>query len=141
MVSDEGFIYRLEHSKTHQAGTDTPDKPVLGRAGQALGAWLTAADITEGALFRRVWQNKRVGERLSPAAVAAIIQRRAVLAGLSGDFGGHSLRSGFVTEGGRQGVPSGALMAMTEHRSLASITGYFHAGSVQNNPAARLLDD
>jgi hypothetical protein len=32
-------------------------------------------------------------------------------------------------------------MAMTEHRALASVTGYFHAGSAKQNPAARLLDD
>jgi hypothetical protein len=32
--------------------------------------------------------------------------RRAQLAGLAGDFGAHSLRSGFVTEAGRQNVAS-----------------------------------
>ena len=54
--------------------------------------------------------------------------------------GGHSLRSGFVTEGGHQGIALPALMAMTEHRSVASVIGYFQAGGVTNNPAARLLD-
>jgi hypothetical protein len=73
--------------------------------------------------------------------VGAIVQRRAALAGLEGDFGGHSLRSGFVTEGGRQGIALPALMAMTEHRSVASVVGYFQAGSASKNPAARLLDD
>ncbi len=68
------------------------------------------------------------------------MQRRAALAGLEGDFGGHSLRSGFVTEGGRQGVALPALMAMTEHRSVASVMGYFQAGSSAANPAAHLLD-
>jgi len=47
--------------------------------------------------------------------VAEIAQRRARQAGVRGDFGGHSLRSGFVTEGGRQGIALHALMAMTEH--------------------------
>jgi hypothetical protein len=32
-------------------------------------------------------------------------------------------------------------MAMTEHRSVASVVGYFQAGSASKNPAARLLDD
>lgn len=72
--------------------------------------------------------------------MAAIVQRRAALAGLKGDFGGHSLRSGFVTEGGRQGIALPALMAMTEHRSVSSVIGYFQAGGVADNPAARLLD-
>lgn len=63
-------------------------------------ARLDAAQLTEGALFRRVWGN-RVGPALSDRAIALITQRRAALAGLEGDFGGHSLRSGFVTEGAR----------------------------------------
>lgn len=139
---DGGYVYRLEHSKTQQAGVTTgshPDKPVLGTVADALRAWLTAAKLTEGALFRRLWKT-RVGSALSPAAVAAIIQRRAGLAGLKGDFGGHSLRSGFVTEGARQGVALPALMAMTEHRSAASVLGYFQAGNAADNPAAHLLD-
>jgi len=108
-------------------------------AAEALAAWLGAGELKEGAIFRRVWKT-RVGPALSPAAVGAIVQRRAALAGLEGDFGGHSLRSGFVTEGGRQGIALPALMAMTEHRSVASVVGYFQAGSVSENPAAHLLD-
>lgn len=137
------FVYRLEHSKTQQAGasaTSTPDKPALGRAGVALAAWLTAAKIQEGALFRRLWGD-RVGPTLSDKSVAAIVQRRAALAGLKGDFGGHSLRSGFITEGGRQGIALPALMALTEHRSVAQAIGYFQAGDAANNPASRLLDE
>ena len=63
------------------------------------------------------------------------------MAGLAGDFGGHSLRSGFVTEGGRQGIALPALMAMTEHRAVGSVIGYFQAGGVTDNPAAQMLDD
>lgn len=137
------FIYRLEHSKTQQAGptsTSTPDKPILDRSAHALAAWLERAAITEGAIFRRLWKT-RVGPALSPAAVGEIVQRRARLAGLEGDFAGHSLRSGFVTEAGRQGIALGAVMAMTEHRAVSSVIGYFQSGSASVNPAARLLED
>jgi integrase len=141
-VGPTDFVYRLEHSKSQQAGvtaSSTPDKPVLGRAGIALDAWLQAAKITEGPLFRVVW-GSRVGEALSDRTVARIVQRRARQAGLRGDFGGHSLRSGFLTEGGRQGVALPALMALSEHRSVAQAIGYFQAGSAEANPAAHLLD-
>jgi integrase len=50
-IGSQGFIFRLEHSKTQQAGatvSSTPDKPILDRAAQALEAWLAAAAITEG---------------------------------------------------------------------------------------------
>lgn len=140
-VGDDGYIYRLEYSKTQQAGVtvdSTPDKPILGRSAEALSDWLEAAGITEGAIFRRIWKN-RVGPALLPGSVATIVKRRSALAGLVGDFGAHSLRSGFVTEAGKQGVPLPAVMAMTEHRSVASVIGYFQAGAAEVNPAARLL--
>ncbi|MEN5206687.1 site-specific integrase [Stenotrophomonas terrae] len=140
-VGDDGYIYRLEYSKTQQTGVkadSTPDKPILGRSAEALSDWLGAAGITEGAIFRRIWKN-RVGPALLPGSVATIVKRRSALAGLVGDFGAHSLRSGFVTEAGKQGVPLPAVMAMTEHRSVASVIGYFQAGAAEDNPAARLL--
>lgn len=71
-------------------------------------------------------------------AVGAIVQRRAAKAKLEGDFAGQSLRSGFITEGGRRSV---ALMTMTEPHVVAGVIGYFHAGGVTDNPAARLRDD
>jgi len=126
-IGGAGYIYRLEHSKTQQAGvtaTSTPDKPVLDRAALALQDWMEASGLTEGAIFRRLWKN-RLGPALSPAAVGEIVQRRARLAGLAGDFGGHSLRSGFVTEASRQGVALPAIMQLTEHRSVSSVVGYF----------------
>jgi integrase len=141
-IGPAAYIYRLEHSKTQQAGpsaSSTPDKPILDRSAEALTDWLGAAGITEGAIFRRLWKD-RLGPSLSPAAVGEIVQRRARRAGLEGDFGGHSLRSGFVTEAGRQGVPLPAVMAMTEHRAVSSVMGYFHSGDADQNPAARLLE-
>jgi len=141
-LPEGGFVYRLHYSKTQQAGptaNSTPDKPVLGVAGDALDAWITATGLSDGRIFRRLWTD-RIGPGLSPAAVAEIVQRRAARAGLEGDFAGHSLRSGFVTEGGRQGIALPALMAMTEHRSVGSVIGYFQSGGAQDNPAARLLE-
>lgn len=92
-VGDDGYIYRLEYSKTQQAGVkadSTPDKPILGRSAEALEAWLKAADIREGAIFRRVWKD-RLGPPLLPGSVASTVKRRAHLAGLEGDFCAHSL--------------------------------------------------
>lgn len=140
-IGPDAYLYRLEHGKTLQDGPKanaTPDKPILGVAADALTAWLEASGLQQGPIFRRLWGDT-IGPSISPRAVADIVQRRAALAGLDGDFGGHSLRSGFVTEGARQGVALPALMAMTDHRSVASVVGYFQAGSVTDNPAANLL--
>lgn len=73
-------------------------------AAEALTLWLQASGVTAGAIFRRIRKTKAV-ELLSGQAVGLIVKRRATLAGLEGDFGAHSLRSGYVTEAGRQNVP------------------------------------
>ena len=140
-VGEDGYIYRLEYSKTQQAGVksdSTPDNPILGRSADALVAWLEAAGIREGAIVRWIWKD-RVGPALLSGSVAMIVKRRVALAGLEGDFGVHSLRSGFVTEAGTGGVPLPAVMAMTERRSLAGVIGYFQSGQAEDNPAAGLV--
>lgn len=115
-----------------------PEKPILGDAADALKKWLDAAEICKGTIFRRLWGN-RVGPGLSAAAIGEIVKRRAQLAGLTGDWAGHSLRSGFVTEAGKQGVPLGAVMAMTDHTNVGSVVGYYQAGATEANPAAHLF--
>jgi integrase len=137
----EGFVYHLAHSKTNQAGIERGDndKPVVGRAAEALAAWLSASGIHAGALFRRVRRGDVLGEPLSPAAVRDIVRKRCLLAGLSTEYSAHSLRSGFVTEAARQHMPMAETMALTGHRSTASLVGYHRQGT-EASRAARLLD-
>ncbi|UNK49895.1 site-specific integrase [Lysobacter sp. S4-A87] len=133
------WVYALGATKTDSSG-DRREKPLRGPAAQALSAWLAAAQLRDGPLFRRLQRGGHVGTTaLGADQVARIVQRRARLAGLAGDWGGHSLRSGFVTEAGRQGVPLGEVMAMTEHRSVATVLGYFQAGQLLASRATQLL--
>jgi len=92
-----------------------------------------------GTCARLVMRATSIGPALFPRSVASIVKHRAKLAGLKGDFGAHILRSGFFTEAGKQGVPLLAVMAMTEHRAVASVIGYFQSGAAEDNPAGRLL--
>ncbi|KAA0986297.1 tyrosine-type recombinase/integrase [Pseudomonas sp. ANT_J12] len=124
------WLYALGVTKTDTGGTRR-EKPLRCPAAHALAAWLAAAPATEGPLFRRLYKGGKVGTGvLSGDQVARIVQRRAKLAGLEGNWAAHSLRSGFVTEAGRQGVPLGEVMAMTEHRSVTSVMGYFEADAL-----------
>ena len=133
------WLYTLGATKTDTGGIRR-EKPLRGPAAQALTAWLNAAPAITGPLFRRLYRGGKVGSTgLSGDQVARIVQRRAKLAGLEGDWAAHSLRSGFVTEAGRQGVPLGEVMAMTEHRSVGTVMGYFQAGSLLNSRASQLL--
>lgn len=142
-VDAQTYVYRLTHSKTDQAGVEhnpNADKPLVGPAADAMTAWLAASGVTSGAIFRRIRKTKAV-EPLSGQAVWLIVKRRAKLAGLEGDFGAHSLRSGYVTEAGRQNVPMAEALALTGHRSLATFLGYFQTGVIQHTKAGNLLND
>lgn len=140
-IDENTYLYRLTYSKTDQAGTEhSPhaEKPIVGPAAEALTAWLDASGVKAGPIFRRIRKSKAV-EPLSPQAVWHIVKRRAALAGLEGDFGAHSLRSGFVTEAGRQNVPVAEAMGLTGHRSLVTFMRYFQSGAVQSSAAADLF--
>lgn len=133
------WLVALGATKTDTQGVRR-EKPLRGDAAHALAAWLAAAPATEGPLFRRLHRGGTVGATaLTGDHVARMVQRRARLAGLDGDWAAHSLRSGFVTEAGRQGVPLGEVMAMTEHRGVGTVMGYFQAGSLLSSRASRLL--
>ncbi|MHC8350859.1 site-specific integrase [Pseudomonas sp. RT4P38] len=140
-LDEETWLYALGATKTETSG-QVREKPLRGDAARALDAWLTAAPCPGGPIFRRLRKYDQVTETaLSGDAVARMIKRRATLAGLTGDWAAHSLRSGFVTEAGRQGVPLGEVMAMTEHRSVNTVMGYFQAGSLLSSRAIRLLEE
>jgi integrase len=133
------WLVALGATKTDTQGVRR-EKPLRGAAAHALAAWLAAAPATTGPLFRRLHRGGVVGTTaLTGDHVARLVQRRATLAGLVGDWGANSLRSGFVTEAGRQGVPLGEVMAMTEHRGVGTVMGYFQAGSLLTSRASTLL--
>ena len=140
-LGKDGYTYTLAHSKTNQSGVDQPEnnKPVMGIAADALRDWLQTSRTTSGAIFRRIRKGGHIGEALSPAAVRDIVKARCALAGIEGDFSAHSIRSGFVTEAGRQNIPLAETMAMTGHHSVATVLGYFRAEVMINSPAASLL--
>lgn len=135
---DGGYLYTLRRSKTDQTGEGV-ELPILGRAAAALNDWLEAAGIADGPVFRAVDRWGNVGGRMSGRAVGEAVKRCASAAGLDAkDFGGHSLRRGFITEAGRRGVSLGDAMALSGHRTIAVALRYHQAGAALTNPAALL---
>jgi integrase len=102
--------------------------------------WLKASGISSGALFRRIRKGGQIGEGLSGAAVREIVKERCALAGVVGEFSAHSLRSGFITEAGRQNMPLAETMAMTGHHSVATVVGYFRAEATLVSGLARMIE-
>ncbi|MEM6549221.1 MAG: tyrosine-type recombinase/integrase [Pseudomonadota bacterium] len=138
----EGLIWlRLLGTKT-TAPDATPRLVVKGRAARALVAWIDAARIEGGPLFRPISKSGRVlGRPLSADGVRLMLRRRLHDAGLDPDFASpHGLRSGFLTQAALDGVPVQAAMRLSLHRSVAQAQRYYDDVEIAENPATDLLD-
>jgi integrase len=143
----EGMVIHLTRSKTDQEGRgrfkgvpfagDPTACPV-----RALRAWLDAAKIETGPIFRAVTRAGAISERaLDSRAVARLVKRAAARAGFDATVrAGHSLRSGFITTAAKRGKSTRAIMDQSGHRSERVLHGYIqHATVFDDNAATGLL--
>jgi integrase len=91
-------------------------------------AWLAAASITEGPLFRT-------------DSIALIVKNWTGLAGFdAAAFAGHSLRRGAISSGVAQGVHIARLKQFSGHASLKSLEEYIELDELrQNHPLKDVL--
>lgn len=131
----------LLSTKTTVAG-QTPRLVLKGRAARLVVAWIDAANITDGALFRRVSRSGAVLEKgLSPAGIGQIVKRTLAAAGYGPGFASaHGLRSGFLTQAALDGVPIQAAMQLSLHRSAVQAQRYYADVDIALNPATGLMD-
>jgi len=139
----QGLRVTIRRSKTDQEGDGAVVAVPEGRRLTPLAhlrAWLAAASIAEGPLFRPLWKGGphprlagaspagggRVRDaRLSGHAVARIVQARAAAAGLDpARYAGHSLRAGFVTAAARAGADVWKIQQVSRHQSLQVLASY-----------------
>lgn len=143
----EGMAVRVRRSKTDQRGegatralpfgTDAETCPV-----RALEAWLAAAGIADGPVFRSVdrWGHLGTGP-LSGQTVAAVVKAAAELAGLEpGRYSGHSLRAGFCTTAAARGASDRAISHQTGHAPNSRVVRAYirHASVFTDNAATEL---
>lgn len=114
---------------------------LTGRPVEALNAWLAAAKIDKGSVFRGIGRWGTVSRRaLDPQSVNAILKQRAEMAGLdSGEFSAHGLRSGYLTEAANRGIPLPEAMEQSRHRSVQQASSYYNNATRRSGRAARLL--
>lgn len=115
-----GALLHIGRSKTDQEGKGQVVVVPNGHRLEpiaALRAWLEAACIRQGPLFREVDRHGNVGtDVLSTRSVARIVKAAAKAAGLDdASFSGHSLRAGFVTTALAAGVDPFKVMKITRH--------------------------
>ena len=133
-----GMKINIRRSKTDAAGegqligiarTGSETCPVA-----AAKAWMNAAGISDGPLFRSVNRHGHIGGSLSDRAVAQIVKARAQAAGLDPErFSGHSLRAGLATSAAAAGAEERHIAEQTRHRSLATLRKYVRAGALFTN--------
>ena len=130
---------RLGRTKTASAEQDERVL-LIGRPVEALRAWLDAAGIRKGAVFREITRWGQLGRTaLDPQSVNAILKKRCAQAGLDPNtFSAHGLRSGYLTEAARRGVSLQEAMRQSRHRSVQQASSYYNEVEIERGDSARL---
>lgn len=141
---DDGVRILIAHSKTDQEGAGQ----VVGIARgmslcpvAALQAWLSAAGITTGPVFRSVTRHGEIkSSRLTDQVVALVVKRYSTGAGIeAAKYSGHSLRAGLVTQAALNRVPEYVIMRQTRHKSTEMLRRYIRdAALFRDNASAQL---
>jgi len=140
--AEGGLKIHIGRSKTDQEGKGrTIAIPVVPGSKycpvQAVKDWLTAAEIKEGPVFRRMRPNDKVGAtRLSAHSVALIVKEHAGRAGLDAElFSGHSLRRGFLTSAAENGATIWKMADQSGHKSLDVLRKYVEEANLFDDHA------
>lgn len=110
---------------------------------RTLRAWMMAAQIADGPVFRRVDRHGNVhAAAISGAAVALAVKRAVRLAGQRlgwtraeiarrvAAVAGHSLRAGLITAAAEAGATELQIMQHTGHKSSRAVRGYVRKGAL-----------
>ncbi|TCA85338.1 site-specific integrase [Rhizobium leguminosarum bv. viciae] len=128
--------------RTKTTSGDEDDVVYLtGRPVDALNAWMVAAKIDSGSVFRAIGRWGTVSRRaIDPQSVNAIIKQRVELAGLErGEFSAHGLRSGYLTEAANRGIPLPEAMEQSRHRSIQQASSYYNSATRRSGRAAQMV--
>jgi site-specific recombinase XerD len=136
-----GLSVSIPFSKGDQAGEGQAVAILDGRRIEPVRhfrAWIEAAGIAEGSVFRRLTPHGRVTtSALSEQSVALVVKKRAAAVGYDPAlFAGHSLRAGFLTEAGRTGATLFKMKEHSRHKSIEMLSTYVRDEEAFRNHAA-----
>jgi site-specific recombinase XerD len=141
----EGLVLMIRRSKTDPeaegqlVGIPYSEQPETCPV-RALQAWLEAARITEGAVFRPIerWSNIVQPRALEDRRVATLLKELVTRAGLDPKaFAAHSLRSGLATAAAAGGASERTIMDQTRHKSVKQVRRYIQRGSLFRDNASK----
>jgi integrase len=143
-IDADGFgTVAVRRSKTDQEGAGAM-AAITADAMRHLIAWLDAAGIKAGPLFRSVRKGGRVGEALGEGDVARAFKAMAKAAGLSDEdvarISGHSTRVGATQDLVRYGADLAGIMQAARWRSPEMPARYSRRLTARRNAAAQIAD-
>jgi len=111
----------------------------------ALRAYVRTANLTSGYLFRGVRQGRLMDSVMTTMTVTNIVRQAVRATGLDLDergFSSHSLRAGGITSAYERGAESPAIMAVSDHASVAQMMAYVRPEDpFKSNHTAGLFGD
>jgi integrase len=143
----EGLKILIRRSKTDQVGRGRmlglPYQSVTSVCPvRALKEWLLASGITEGPVFRTISKDglEVLDTRLCTRQFCDIVKSAAQRVGLTGKYGGHSLRAGLVTAAVRAKKNPKSIMQQTGHKTMDILMRYVREQAMfEDNAAAGLI--
>lgn len=143
MQVEDGAVVYLRRSKSDQAGRGTTIPIRRGLETEHVARWtdLARRDAARRGIdpeTRPLFFDLRSGAALSPAACAAIVRRRASLAGVT--LTGHSLRAGWATEAARRGVAFLLIQRHLRHKHASTTARYVRRGQLWEDAPPTLLE-
>ena len=146
MTEAEGITLVIRRSKTDQTAQGRKMGIPYARGRhcpvKALAAWMLAASVTVGPVFRSIDRHGVISiSQLSGQAVSLMVKERLLGAHLDpSGFSGHSLRAGFVTSAAKAGVSSWKIRQQTGHASDTMLARYIRDTEIfVDNPAGALF--
>ena len=127
--TETGLLVTIRRGKTDQEAIGRTIAIPRGDVAcpvKALRAWLDAAAIGTGPIFRPIDRAGTVrASRLTCRSVANFVKAYAARAGFDATtFSGHSLRSGFLTSAAAKGASIFKMMDQSGHKSVDTLRGY-----------------
>lgn len=155
--TSRGIVITLHHRKDDPLGAGGVRAIPYGQHPEtcpvrALSAWVKAAGLDGGPLFRSVDRKGPIGGgALDGGSVARIIKRAvtrwgksanmvpAEIARLVAVLSGHSLRAGLVTAAAEAGAPEWEIMVQSGHRRRETLFDYIRLGTLfEHNVAGKI---
>jgi len=147
LFETQGLRVTLRWSKTDQEGQGRDIGIFPGNCAETcpitlLRDWLHVRGSFPGPLFPRIKTGGNVtATRMHGGSICLMVKTCVARIGLNrSQYGGHSLRAGFITAAIQAGVSVPAIMIRTGHKSVATVERYVRpASAFASNPLAAVL--